>query len=261
MKSGVITAARLIEQNAQRGGFRGRVVFVTLTYRPDAQWAGSHVRDYLQRVRSWIERRGDTARYVWTIETTAAGVPHYHALVWLRRGLTLPFADKRGWWPHGMSNQVWARNAVGYIAKYASKGHAGKRVPKGARLFGFGGLRGAARRIWSWWRLPNRIRDEVGLDADVIRAKKGGGFVSKATGQRWPPIYGYSHRIVFPNVDSIVYLCPLHGQVARKGYDDWDSVDSLQREDEYERVQADPEACAVRARWQAQDYEDARLFS
>ena len=128
MKTGVITAARLIEQERQRGGFRERCVFVTLTYRPGAVWSPSDVRDYVQRVRSWLERRGESARYVWTVETTKAGVPHYHLLVWLRLGLTLPFADKRGWWPHGMSNQVWARNAVGYIAKYASKGHAGGPV-------------------------------------------------------------------------------------------------------------------------------------
>lgn len=159
----------------------------------------------------------------------------------------MPFADKRGWWPHGMSNQVWARNAVGYIAKYASKAHDGGAVPKGARLFGFGGLRGAARRIWAWWRLPNRIRDAVGMDADVIRARHGGGYVSRATGQRWLPEWGYSHRI---KVDGIcmVGIMPIACPVGQRHYADWEHVSDILREDEYYRRQADPVGFDLRAR-------------
>ena len=66
--------------------------------------------------------KGIFIHYVWVLELTKRGRPHYHVLFWLPRGISMPKADKQGWWRHGMTNTVPARSPVGYLCKYTSKG-------------------------------------------------------------------------------------------------------------------------------------------
>jgi hypothetical protein len=83
----------------------------------------------------------------------------------------VPFLDKAGWWPHGLTQFQTARNPVGYMAKYASKLHGGLcdtagrliRFPKGARICGSGGL-GASRGRCRYWMAPRYVREAVGAD-------------------------------------------------------------------------------------------------
>lgn len=183
LRHGVITAARLHDETSKHGGFRTRSAMVTLTYRPDAQYHPRHVSDLLRHMRNWCARRNVVFRYVWVLELTKAGKPHYHLLLWLPRGLTLPKPDKQGWWPHGFTRIEWARKAVGYIAKYASKGTAGGEVPKGARLHGVGGLVSDARIERAWWLSPSWVRTKWPEPAYMPRPAKGGGWVSRLTGE------------------------------------------------------------------------------
>ena len=97
---------------------------LTLTYRPDADWAPGQISSVVRHIRQWLARKGHEMRFVWGQEFTKKGRPHYHLLLWLPLGLTIPKPDKQRWWPWGMTKIEWARNAVGYIAKYASKGDA-----------------------------------------------------------------------------------------------------------------------------------------
>jgi hypothetical protein len=115
------------------------------------------------------------------LELTKKGVPHYHLVVWLPKGVTLPKPDKRGWWPHGSTRIEWARNAVGYIAKYASKGTEGHAFPRGARLNGSGGLSIQARIERRFWTLPLYVR--LAFDTIVDIRKTPGGFLVKDTGE------------------------------------------------------------------------------
>src|SRR5688500_13476248 len=113
----------------------------TLTYRPGDGWRATHIRRCHNAVARWSRRRGVTLPYVWVAElqlerllhtqASPASVVHYHVLFWLPKVLTMPKADKQGWWPHGATRTERARHAAGYIAKYASKGGAGLRLPKG----------------------------------------------------------------------------------------------------------------------------------
>lgn len=174
MKLSTITAARLLGQSVLRGGFRGRWAFVTLTYAEAGGWNPAHIRGFMRRVRDWFRERGERSRYVWVAEiqterfrASGEAAVHYHCLIWVRRGLTLPKPDRRGWWAHGSTNIQAARNAVGYIAKYASKGDLDAKLPKGLRLHGCGGLEGAERAEWRWWKLPRYVRD-AGLMASVL---------------------------------------------------------------------------------------------
>lgn len=181
LRSSVLTAARLhLEQKR-----KWKVAMLTPTYRPDAEWAPNQIAHLLRHIRKWLARKGVDFRYVWVQELTKKGRPHYHVLIWLPFGLTLPKPDKQGWWPHGWTKIEWARNAVGYIAKYASKGtdyQEHGQFAKGARLHGNGGLTGAALLEQRWWKLPAWLRPDA-LAEDRWSPRKGGGYASKVTGE------------------------------------------------------------------------------
>lgn len=174
LKKNVITSARYHVRESR--GFKP--LMVTLTYRPDSDWSADQIAIYIRHVRQWLKRKGHGCRYVWVFELTKAGRPHYHVLFWLPRGLTMPKADKRGWWRHGMTRTEWARHAVGYLAKYASKG-TDDAIPKGVRLYGVGGLSVASRLNRAWWNLPTGVR-RWGFPADKWRRAPGGGWVCRA---------------------------------------------------------------------------------
>ena len=184
MKRGVLTAGRLMQEEATGGGFRFRVAMLTLTYRPEASWDRRHVTHLIKSIREYLRRIGHRFRYVWVLENTQAGRPHYHLLIWMPRGITLPKPDTRGWWPHGFSRIEWARSALGYLAKYASKG-SDQAFPKGARLHGNGGLSPAGRSERAWWRAPNWVREVFSVE-DRPRPAPGGGWVARRTGE-WLP--------------------------------------------------------------------------
>ena len=121
-------------------------------------------------------------RFAWVQEFTKKGRPHYHVLLWLPPGITLPKPDKRGWWPFGYTKIEWARNAIGYIAKYASKADSLHLPARGARMHGNGGVTGEALQEQRWWRLPTWARERV-VPSDQCRRRKGGGLLVPDTGE------------------------------------------------------------------------------
>jgi hypothetical protein len=178
-------AAEMHNRDSVRGGFRVKVAMLTLTYRPDAEYSPRQVTELQDCITDYLRHRGHQFRGVWVLELTKAGRPHYHLLLWLPRGVTLPKPDSRGWWPHGMTKIEWARNAVGYLVKYASKAkdewQSGATFPAGARLFGIRGL-GQARPEYTHAMRPFWMRERVALGDRVIRCR-GGGFVNVSTGE------------------------------------------------------------------------------
>jgi hypothetical protein len=185
MKQNVITSSRLHDEAARKGSMRGRWAMVTLTYRDDAEWAPDQVGKFINRVRDYASRRGFKARYVWVLELTKRYRPHYHALVWVPRGYSFPKPDKQGWWRQGLTRIEYARNPVGYMAKYGSKGSDAETqrfLPKGARLSGNGGLTKDARTELRWWKLPKWVREVFDSICDVAR-RDGGGYLNRDTGE------------------------------------------------------------------------------
>lgn len=182
MKQNVITSARLNVAEAEQGGFRGKWAMVTCTYREDVRWVALQLTELLKCIRAYAARCGFKARYTWVLELTKRGRPHYHVLVWLPKGRTLPKPDKQGWWKYGMTKIEWARNAIGYLAKYASKGddYDLKALPRGARMSGFGGLNKDSRIELRWWKLPLWVREVFTTISDIGRTK--GGYVERSTG-------------------------------------------------------------------------------
>lgn len=198
MRKTVLNAARLLTH--QRGGFRSRWWFVTLTYRPGWRWEARQITEFCRALRLWAKQRGFRAEYVWTMELHKSGVPHYHVIVRLPGAKKLPKPDVFGWWPHGMSNRKEATNPVGYIAKYASKGDSYGEFPKGARIHGNGGLQEDGRAEVAWWNLPTWVRESEAFahfvkdSGKFQRARRvKGGFVIRGTGEFLPTPY----RVVF----------------------------------------------------------------
>lgn len=160
--------------------------FITFTYLPDVEWKPRHLTECLKRMRQWLIRRGVKPRYIWVAEQYKSGRVHYHAIVWLPRGLTMPKPDKQGWWPHGFTNVQWARKGIGYLVKYATKtARSPTPFPRGCRLHDIGGLSGTGRIHRSWWMLPKYQRERCEPSDRVSRAR-GGGWKSHTTGELWP---------------------------------------------------------------------------
>jgi hypothetical protein len=183
MKSSVLTAQRLHTEQSQAGGFRSKWAMVTLTYRPGVEWSPGHVRMLSTHMREWLKRRGVVFRFVWVAELQQRGAVHYHILVLLPKGLTMPKPDKQGWWPHGSTRIEWAKCAGGYLAKYASKGDDGF-FPKGCRIHGSGGLEGDYLKLARWWKRPKYVREAFPSARDrVVRPCSSVPWVDDDTGQ------------------------------------------------------------------------------
>lgn len=182
MRSSCITSARLHQESVTKGGFRGRWAFLCLTYADIQGWNPRDLPELLGHIRKWLQRRGNQFGYVWVAELQQRGAMHYHIMIWLPNGLTLPKPDKQGWWRHGWTKIEWARNPVGYMAKYASKGDGSTKFPKGARIYGCGGLRSVQLQEARYWKRPSWLRHGTSIQ-QVVRRRQGGGWFDIETGE------------------------------------------------------------------------------
>ena len=199
---------------------------VTLTYRDDVDWSPRQVSNYLKCVREWARRKAIFLHYVWVLELTKRGRPHYHVLFWLPRGISMPKADKQGWWRHGMTNTVPARSPVGYLCKYTSKGidfDSWGKLPRGGRLYGHGGFT-PSMRITRVWRLaPSWVRELID-EVDGVR-KVGCYWVNRASGMgiRSPFAFDHVNRILrFKGFSNPIHESEIFNN--SPAHPDWDIV-------------------------------------
>lgn len=192
LQKGVGIAAKLQQQETEGKGYQ--VLFITLTYRRGEDWRGDHVGRYLTAVRNDYRRKtGDGLRYVWVGETQERGAIHYHVIFWVLKRYWMPKADRRGWWPHGMTKTEKARlsgGSVVYLMGYIKKQKSKEGLPHGARIFGVGGLSAAARSVRRWVHLPAFLQARHDCRARVMR-RDGGGWVD-GDGCAWAPEWGVS---------------------------------------------------------------------
>lgn len=165
----------LAGDKSQSGAVIGRWAMVTLTYAQIGGWSPNHVRRFVNCARLWMEQKGYKLVYVWVAELQQRGAVHYHVLVKLPLGLTLPKPDDRGWWTHGSTRVEWVRRTgKGYMSKYASKETQRHGLfARGLRLCGSGGLPAAARAWARWLLCPCYIRGEC-EPSDLPRRVQGG---------------------------------------------------------------------------------------
>jgi len=188
-----VWAAGHLHRFACPNGFRENVWFVTLTYRGVDDWRPGHISRCFKAIRKWCKKRGISFRYVWVAELQKRGALHYHVAIWLPKRIQLPKFDKQGWWPHGMTQRVIAKNAVGYLMKYLSKISPFHKFPRGVRIHGFGGLTQQARAICSWLNLPSWCKQQYGVgDLQTVAGRR----VVRATGEILAPMY---QRVFHPS--------------------------------------------------------------
>ncbi|MEJ2790628.1 MULTISPECIES: adhesin [unclassified Pseudoxanthomonas] len=153
-----------------------RVAMITLTYRQDGMWAADQLPTLLDHYRKWFKRNAKhcaipECHYVWVMEMTAIGRPHYHIVMWMPKGIKPPMPDKQGWWPHGSTQAIFAHSPVGYLAKYASKqeSKSGRHMPKGARLWGYGGLKMVERGPVAYALAPRWVKKFAHHDSHPVK--------------------------------------------------------------------------------------------
>ena len=199
LQKSVRESAEVIQESLQNARVKYKAHMVTLTYRDDVDWSPRQVSNYLKCVREWARRKAIFLHYVWVLELTKRGRPHYHVLFWLPRGISMPKADKQGWWRHGMTNTVPARSPVGYLCKYTSKGidfDSWGKLPRGGRLYGHGGFTPSMRIIRVWRLAPSWVRELID-EVDGVR-KVGCYWVNRASGMgiRSPFAFDHVNRIL-----------------------------------------------------------------
>ena len=179
-KHATLTGGRLHMQ--ERPDWAG--TFVGITYRPGASWTALHITQFLKHYRAWCDKREIECRYIWVAEMQKRGAIHYHLILFHPKRFSIPFPDRKGWWPHGSSSiSKGIRNAVHYMAKYLSKGDF-KMFPKNARTYGSGGLDGTAKIEMRYWKLPGWVRELNPIENASDGFKRVlGGFYSPSTGE------------------------------------------------------------------------------
>ena len=232
LQKSVRESALVIQEVLQNARVKYKAHMVTLTYRDDVEWSPRQVSNYLKCVREWARRKGIFLHYVWVLELTKRGRPHYHVLFWLPRGISMPKADKQGWWRHGMTNTVPARSPVGYLCKYTSKGidfDSWGKLPRGGRLYGHGGYTPKMRITRAWRVAPAWVRELID-EMDGVR-RVGCYWVNRVSGM------GIRSPFAFDHVNRILkfkgFADPIHESeipVKKPPEPEWDAeylIDSL----------------------------------
>jgi hypothetical protein len=167
-----------------------------LTYVGVDDWRPDHQSKATERFKRHCKRQNIPCRYLWVAELQKRGAVHYHLLVWLPQGVSMPHWDRSTtsrsgrtiapFWPHGMTNTEKARAGVGYLMKYVAKLDGDSQFPKGLRLYGVGGLDQQSRAIRAWHNLPEWAKREHGV-GDLCRVRSR--LVVKQTGEFLQPMY------------------------------------------------------------------------
>jgi len=216
LKKSVMTTARLVNDRLKAEKIRWVPLMFTLTYKNVDDWRPDHISDFTNRVRKYAARRGYKFPIVWVMELQKRGAPHYHCLIWIPARLRLPHADRQGWWNFGTTNVVRVRNAVGYVAKYASKFESKDcEFPKGARIHGVGGITKQEARIVNWWKLPKALRTGDEGSCRWTRSP-GGGWQNKETGERVAPLWKITEGIWSANLVFIDRKNPDEQELIKK---------------------------------------------
>ena len=237
LQKSVRISAEVVQERLQLSRIRYKSAMVTLTYRPDVDWSPRQVSNYLKCVREWARRKGIFIHYVWVLELTKKGRPHYHVLFWLPKGVSMPKADKQGWWKHGMTKSEWARSPVGYLCKYTSKGldfESWGKLPRGGRLYGHGGYSPSMRITRAWRLAPAWVRELID-EMDGVR-KVGCYWVNRASGMgiRSPFVFNFMDRtLAFKGFSPPVHIDDLD-TVNKLDEQDWDKVRYLEHIDQIE---------------------------
>jgi hypothetical protein len=160
---------------------RYRLVMLTLTYECVEDWKPGHIRAFMCLVKSQLKK--NLLGYAWVAELQQRGAVHYHVLLLVRKGTSIPKPDKAGWWVLGMSKIETAKTAY-YIAKYTGKEYQKiGNFPKGLRMFAVWVSASLAPGVARWFfrasAWPKWLKDQIieaALVGYIARRVVGGGW-------------------------------------------------------------------------------------
>lgn len=152
---------------------------VTLTYRINRDFQSRNISKYLDCVRSWLRRRCLPLLYLWTLEV--AGRLHYHLQLWLPSSGHTYKKLLKGWWPYGSTWIESCRRGSAWAA-YIAKPLNTKKLPRGARSYGVGGLDTEAKQALNRARLPSWLKRSTDSSRQIVEVR-GKGWIDKGTGQ------------------------------------------------------------------------------
>lgn len=186
-------STRLVRRAAAKMRVGPRMVMLTLTYAQEDGWEANQIRDFLVNLRQLLN--DNLYGYAWVMEMQKRGAPHYHVILYVKRGTRIPKPDEK-LWSHGMSRIETVRSPF-YICKYTSKAHQKayqkEGLPPGARMFAVKIYNSdiPADELFTFrisaapaWLRPHLIeaREQTGTEIRYARVK-GGGWVIKETGE------------------------------------------------------------------------------
>lgn len=167
---------------------------VTLTYADVDGWRPNHISDFMGHVRRHCGK--NLGAYAWVSELQERGAVHYHILLIVKPGQSLPYPDNAGWWSHGYS-RIETAHSPGYVVKYSSKGVSEDQIfPKGLRLYSV--WVGKSHRdeqyedLFRVSALPGWLRPHAIESEEFPKRSPGGGWFVK--------LFGLSAVIVSPFV-------------------------------------------------------------
>lgn len=170
-------------------------VSITLTYVDDRTHQSKDLSALMQAIRAYVRRRvpGVPVSYLWTLDRGDGGVLHYHLLIWLPRDVSLPPDRLEKWWTPGRGSTWRARTKkpscwVRYITKPTAA-----RFPKGARLYGYGGLDDAGRLSVQRAGWPRWLQRLIPAGEHAKRLS-GAGWVHLETGSIYESPYVWTPR-------------------------------------------------------------------
>lgn len=167
-----------------------RAVAMTLTYRESKDFNAKCISTFLKRLRETLKRKGHALPYAWVLER-AKQLLHYHLIIWLPRGVKLDPAKLAKWWGWGSTWIEGCRKVTAW-EKYLTKIDNTKR-PKGARIYGYGGLDNDGETAVARTKLPRWLLPLVPV-AHRARRMTGGGWIDMQTGEIFQSPYIWTPR-------------------------------------------------------------------
>lgn len=190
------------EQRRQAKRSRLRAVSVTLTYRESSEFNPKHISQFLDKLRRFLKRSDHKLTYAWVLERAAR--LHYHLILWLPCRFAVSKENLKRWWQAG-STWVASCHSPKAWGCYMAKFYSLSVLPKGARVFGYGGLDEVGKTAASRAGLPRWLS---GILPRGATAKKcpGGGWYDTASGQIYLSPYVWTPRgIVLAGEGPSVY--------------------------------------------------------
>ena len=163
-----------------------RAVALTLTFGDDGEFYSRHISDFLDRVRKALKRRSHAVLpYTWVLER--GNRLHYHLMLWLPRDFVLDKRKLEQWWPWGTTWTACCRHVKRW-GRYMAKFECVGRIPKAARLFGYGGLDESGKTAVQRAGLPRWLQALLPRNGRARRFA-GGGWANTETGELYASPY------------------------------------------------------------------------